>query len=91
MTVLEHRADIVRLAATYGASNLRVVGSGPSGDLEEGDLDLIVDMAPDRSLFDLVDLGKQLEELLGRRVEVLVAASLNPRLRASVLANATAL
>lgn len=76
------RARIVEIAESYGATNLRVFGPGRDGD---GDLDLLVDIEPDRSLFDLVDLGRELGELLGRRVEVIAAASLSPRLMASVL------
>jgi predicted nucleotidyltransferase len=36
----------------------------------------------------LVGLGQDLEDLLGRRVDVLTASSIHPRLRASVLADA---
>jgi predicted nucleotidyltransferase len=39
-------------------------------------------------LLDLVGLGQDLEDLLGRRVDVLTAASVHPRLRASILADA---
>lgn len=80
-----YRAEVLRIAATYGASNVRVVGPAPDGD---GDLDLLIDMDPDRSLFDLVDLGRELSELLGRRVDVLAAATLSPRLRDDVFAEA---
>jgi predicted nucleotidyltransferase len=84
-TLEKQRARILEIAAVYGATNLRVFGPGADGD---GDLDLLVDMDPDRSLFDLVDLGMELGALLGRRVEVIAAASLSPRLQASVLAEA---
>lgn len=82
------RVEILRVARTYGASNIRVYGPGVHG---EGELGLLVDMDPDRSLFDLVDLGRELESLLGRPVEVLAAASLSPRLLGSILADARAL
>ncbi len=86
MTVVDrHRADIIRIAATYGATNVRVCE--PDGGAGT-DLDFVVDMEPARSLFDLVDLARELGELLGRRVEVLTAATLNPRLRAAILAAA---
>jgi uncharacterized protein len=89
MTDLAHRREaILRIAANYGASNIRVVGPGPDGADDDSGLDFLVDIEPDRSLFDLVELGHELEDLLGVPVEVLSAASLNPRLRASVLADA---
>jgi predicted nucleotidyltransferase len=80
-----YRAEVLRIAATYGASSVRVIGSGVDDD---GDLDLLVDMDPGRSLFDLVDLGRELSELLGRRVDVLATATLSPRLRDKTLAEA---
>lgn len=93
MTSIErHRADILRIAAKYGATNLRIAGSALDADGgPDSDLDLLVDVEPHQSLFDLVDLGHELTELLGRRVEVLAPQSLNPRLRASVLADARTL
>ncbi len=83
-----YRAEILRIASEYGAANLRFCGAnaGPGSDL-----DVLVDMAPDRSLFDLVDFGRELSELLGRKVDVLAAASLSPRLLAGMLEEAQAL
>lgn len=83
-----YREHILRIAASYGASNIRLVGAGSADTGAHSSVDFIVDMQPDRSLFDLVELGHELEDLLGRPVEVLTASSLNPRLRASVLADA---
>ena len=90
MTDLEHRrVDILRIAEEHGARNVRVFGSAARGEARpDSDLDLLVDMEPDRSLLDLVGLGQDLEDLLGRRVDVLTAASVHPRLRANILADA---
>lgn len=91
-SLAEYRGDILRIAETYGVGNIRVFGPALLDDAAAGtDLDLLVDMDPARSLFDLVDFGRELGELLGRRVEVLTAASLNPRLRAGILAEARTL
>jgi len=83
-----YRAEILRIAAQYGASNLRFCGAdaGPGSDL-----DVLVDIGPGGSLFDLVDLSRELGELLGRKVDVLAAASLSPRLLAGMLAEAQTL
>ncbi len=79
--------DILRIAAQYGARNLRVFGSVARGDDRAySDVDLLVDMDPDRSLLDIVGLGQDLEELLDRKVDVLTGASLHPALRDRILA-----
>jgi hypothetical protein len=90
MTDLEHRrVDILRIAEEHGAKNVRVFGAEARGEARpDSNLDLLVDMEPDRSLLDLVGLGQDLEDLLGRRVDVLTAASVHPRLRANILADA---
>ena len=55
-------------------------------DRAHSDIDLLVDMDPDRSLLDIVGLGQELEELLGRKVDSLTGASLHPALRDRILA-----
>jgi predicted nucleotidyltransferase len=87
MDLRQKRNDILRIAARYGARNLRVFGSVARGDdRAHSDVDLLVDMDPDRSLLDLVGLGQDLEELLDRRVDVLTGVSLHPALRDRILA-----
>jgi uncharacterized protein len=87
MDLRQRRNDILRIAARYGARNLRVFGSVARGDdRAHSDIDLLVDMDPDRSLLDIVGLGQDLEELLDRKVDVLTGASLHPALRDRVLA-----
>jgi uncharacterized protein len=90
MTDLERRrADILRIAEAYGACNVRVFGSEARGEAgPSSDLDLLVDMEPDRSLLDLVGLCQDLGDLLSRRVDGITTTSVNPRLRASILAEA---
>jgi uncharacterized protein len=87
MDLWQKRNDILRIAAQYGARNLRVFGSVARGDdRAHSDVDLLVDMNPDRSMLDVVGLGQDLEELLDRRVDVLTGASLHPALRDRILA-----
>jgi uncharacterized protein len=85
----ELRTEIIRIAKTHGAVNLRVFGSVARGDAgPDSDVDLLVEMEEDRSFLDLVGLGQDLEALLHRRVDVLTDAGLHPILRERVLADA---
>ncbi|MCK4659250.1 MAG: nucleotidyltransferase family protein [Phycisphaerae bacterium] len=70
----------------------RIFGSVARGDARpDSDIDLLVDLEPGRSLLDHVGLWQDLEELLGRRVDVVVDGSLNPHLEKRILAEATPL
>jgi uncharacterized protein len=56
-----------------------VFGSVARGDDRAySDVDLLVEMDPDRSLPDVVGLGQDLDNLLGRKVDVLTGPSLHP-------------
>lgn len=86
------RREVCEVAARRGARNLRVFGSVARGDSQgSSDVDLLVDLEPDRSLLDLGGLLMDLSELLGVEVDVVTEASLKPRVRARVLAEAIAL
>jgi uncharacterized protein len=65
------RQDIVRLAERRGAHNVRVFGSIARGEARaDSDIDLLVDMEPGRTALDLSELILDLEETLGRKVDV---------------------
>ena len=86
------REEILRLAAAHGASNVRVFGSVARGDqTADSDIDLLVDLAPNRSLMDLGGLLVDLQGLLGARVDVATEQMLKPRVRAGALVDAVLL
>lgn len=83
------REEILKVARRYGAYNLRVFGSWARGEAKEtSDLDLLVDLEPGRSLLDLAGLKVELEEVLGRKVDVLTEGALHPLLRRRILEEA---
>jgi predicted nucleotidyltransferase len=89
MSIEERRDEILRIAARHGARNVRVFGSVVRGEDRAGsDVDLLVEMADDRSLLDLVGLEQDLEELLARHVDVLTDHGIHPALRARIIAEA---
>ena len=83
------REDILRIAARHGAHNVRLFGSAARGEATtDSDVDLLVDMEPGRSLLDTVDLQLDLQELLGRQVDVVSEASIYWLIRRRVLREA---
>jgi predicted nucleotidyltransferase len=85
------RGEILTLAARHGATNVRVFGSVARGDADAAsDVDFLVDFEPGRSLFDLAGLLIDLEDLLGRPVDVVTEPGLKARIRQRVLAEAVA-
>ncbi|MFZ5625066.1 MAG: nucleotidyltransferase family protein [Gemmatimonadota bacterium] len=82
----EKREEILRVAAKHGARNVRVFGSVARGEAdEESDIDFLVEMEAGRSLFDLGGLQYELEQLLGRPVDVVTERGLKARIRERVL------
>jgi predicted nucleotidyltransferase len=87
--LLEKRDDIKRIAAIHGAYNLRVFGSVARGEARpESDIDFLIDVGPTTSSWFPAGLILDLEDLLGRRVEVVTEKALNPDLRDHVLREA---
>jgi predicted nucleotidyltransferase len=71
---------------------VRVFGSVARGeDNDASDIDLLVDLEPEARPLDLLELGCDLEDELGVKVEIGTPESLRPFLRAEVLAEAVAL
>jgi len=86
------REDILRTANRHGAFNVRIFGSVARGEADsESDIDLLVDMEPGRSLFDLSGLLIDLEDMLGCHVDVVTERGLRDRIRERVLKEAVAL
>jgi hypothetical protein len=96
MTPLEmlrqKQEDIRRIAAKHGARNIRVFGSVARGEAgPESDIDLLVEKGPSTSSWFPAGLVLELEEMLGRRVEIVTDKALDPYLRDCVLREAVPL
>lgn len=87
--MFSRRNEILSLAAQHGASNVRVFGSVARGeDDAASDIDILVDLEPGRSLFDLGGLLTDLNTLLGRDIDVVTEKGLRSALRERVLQEA---
>lgn len=85
----DRRSDILRIAATYGARDVRVFGSRSRGQARRGsDLDLLITLEDGRSLLDIVAIKQDLEDLLGYKVDVVTEAAISPYIRDSILKEA---
>ena len=87
--LLKARDEILAIAQRHGASNVRVFGSVARGEAgPDSDVDILVDLELGRSLLDHAQLQIDLEDLLGRNVDVLPSRGLRPHLRDRVLKEA---
>ena len=86
------REAILRTATRHGAGNVRVFGSAARGSLRpDSDVDFLVDVGEVHSSWFPAGLILDLEELLGRKVDVLTEAGVYPPLRERILAEAVPL
>lgn len=84
-----HRDKVLAIAASRGASNVRVFGSAARrADREGSDLDLLVDVPAGSSLLDIAGLQIDIEEALGIKVDLCTEAELHPSLKERILAEA---
>jgi hypothetical protein len=88
----DKKAEILRLAGMHGCRNVRVFGSVATGENRpDSDLDLLVDMEPGRTIFDLAGFLGDLRDLLGAEVDVVESRSIHPYIRNRVLGEAVTL
>lgn len=90
--VKQKRDDILRVARKHGACNVRVFGSVARGEATpDSDIDLLVDVLPEHSAWFPSGLLADLEELLGRKVDVVEPEQLHWYIRDQVLSEAKSL
>jgi len=85
----EKRDDIRSIAGKHGAYNIRIFGSAVRGEAgPDSDIDFLIDVGPITSSWFPAGLILDLEEILGRRVEIVTDKALNPYIRDHVLREA---
>ncbi len=90
--LMKHRKAILEIASRYGARNVRVFGSVARGDRRpNSDIDILVDLDEGRTLLDHVGLWQDLEDLLNRKIDVVVSGGISPHLQNRILAEAVPL
>jgi predicted nucleotidyltransferase len=87
--IQDKKEQILALAAKHGASNIRVFGSVANGTADpDSDVDFLVDLEQDRSLFDLGGLLMDLQKLLNRNVDVVTENGLHWYIKNRILSEA---
>jgi predicted nucleotidyltransferase len=87
---IQRQRDIVlSIAGRHGATNLRLFGSVARGEERpDSDVDLLIDLSPERGFGDYLELAEELEALLQRRVDLVLSRSLSPHFRPFIEAEA---
>ena len=87
-----HRGRLLDAARARGVRKVRVFGSLARGEAgPASDVDLLVELAPGRTLLDLAAFRREAQDILGQSVDVATADMLKERIRAEVLAEALTL
>jgi predicted nucleotidyltransferase len=85
----DKREALIALADRHKAENVRVFGSVARGEQNESsDVDILVHFREGASLFDLMDLKEDTEELLGLEVDIVSDRGLSPYLASRILGEA---
>ena len=86
------KEEILRIAARHRARNVRVFGSVIRGHADDAsDIDLLVELEPGCGFLEHAALIRELEELLGRKVDVVSEKGLRQRIRDRVVREAVPL
>ncbi|HET7056044.1 MAG TPA: nucleotidyltransferase domain-containing protein [Thermomicrobiales bacterium] len=90
--LIDNRAEILRIAKEHGALSVRIFGSFAKGTAgPNSDVDVLVDLEPGRSLFDLIGIKHGIEDLLGRAVHIVTEEAISPYLREDIIRSAAPL
>lgn len=79
------RREILQTVARHDASDVRVFGSVARGEAgPDGDIDVLINLAPERSLLDLIAIKHDLEDVLGCAVDVVPESDIHPAIHDAV-------
>lgn len=86
MTIQSIKKKIVPILKRQGVKKAALFGSVARGEVKKrSDIDILVELPKGKSLFDFVGLGLELEEKLGRKVDLLSYNGIHPLLRDIIL------
>ena len=84
--VKEIRSKAVPILKRHGVVRAAVFGSFVRNETREGsDIDILVELSDEKSLLDFVALKLELEEALGRKVDLVEYSTIHPFLKERIL------
>lgn len=86
-SIEEIREKTVPILKRYGATRAGVFGSVVQGKARQcSDIDILIEVGDDLSLLDIVRISRELEEALGRKVDLVEYETIKPRIKQRILA-----
>lgn len=81
-----NKDKILKIASENGLSNIRIFGSTARGeDHSDSDIDLLVQIEDGRTLFDLIRFKQKVEELVGRKIDVVSDQGINEMIKETIM------
>ena len=87
--ILQKKKELLAVTKQHGILNVRLFGSAIRGeDTPQSDIDLLVDLEKGRTLLDLGGATVKLQDLFGRKVDIVTDCGLHWYLRENILKEA---
>ena len=84
MAIEKIKHIIIPILKKYGINRAGIFGRNTNS--EKSDVDILVELKPEFSLFDFVRIKLELEDVLHKKVDLVEYKSLKPRLKERILA-----
>jgi len=82
----EIKRKILPILQRYGVKRVGLFGSRVRGEMrEDSDIDILVEIEKDISLLDFVGIKLEIEEALGRKIDLVEYNTIKPLLRERIL------
>jgi len=90
--ITKNRNAIKEIAQRYNATNLRIFGSMARGDAgPDSDVDILADLDTNTSLLDRIALSQEIEDLLGRKIDLVTPDKLHRIIKDKIINEAVSL
>jgi predicted nucleotidyltransferase len=82
----KHKQEILAAAKENGMRNVRIFGSVARGEARiDSDINLLVEIEDDRTLFDLIRFKQTIEDIVGRKIDVISDQGLHETMRETIM------